>query len=57
MTRVTPFSKAFLRRVAEVAHEKNFAVVIRPDRTLVMEPRDNPQSEKQPVEPEGEVVL
>ncbi len=57
MSLVTPFTKAFLRRVAEVAAEKGFAVVIRPDRTLVLEPRDNPQSKNQPVEPEGGVVL
>lgn len=57
MTRTVPFTKASLRRAADVALEKGFAVVIRPDGTLVLEMRNYPQAEQETVEPTHEVVL
>jgi hypothetical protein len=58
MTRTVPFTKASLRRAAEVAREKGFAVVIRPDGTLVLELRNNPQIiQDRPVEERSQVVL
>jgi hypothetical protein len=58
MTRVVPFTKASLRRAADVAREKGFAVIIRPDGTLVLELRNNPQIiQDGPVEEGPEVVL
>jgi hypothetical protein len=57
MTRSVPFTKASLRRVADVAREKDFAVLIRPDGTLVLEKRNYLQAEQQPVEQAGDVVL
>jgi prophage tail gpP-like protein len=56
--RTVPFTKASLRRAADVAREKGFAVIIRPDGTLVLEQRNYPQqSEQQPVEDRREILL
>jgi hypothetical protein len=56
--RVVSFTKASLRRAADVAREKGFALVIRPDGTLVLEQRNCPQqSEQQPVEDGREILL
>jgi len=57
MSRTVSFTKASLRRAADVAREKGFAVVIRPDGTLVLEIRDRPQLEQPPVEERREIVL
>ncbi len=59
VTRALPFTKAALRRAADVAREKGFRVLIRPDGTMVLEvdPQIHPQSTDPPLEPGGEVVL
>ena len=45
MSCTVSFTKASLRRAADVAREKGFAVVIRPDGTLVLEKREYSHSE------------
>ena len=46
-----------MRRVVDVASEKGFAVVIRPDGTLILDKRNYLQAEQPPVEQAGDVVL
>jgi hypothetical protein len=56
--RTVPFTKASLRRAVDVAREKGFAVIIRPDGTLVLQQQNCPQqSEPQPVADGREILL
>lgn len=52
-----PFTKAKLRRAIDVAREKGFRVLVRPDGTWVFEKDDNPQRNDKPLEPGGEIIL
>jgi hypothetical protein len=51
------FTKAKLRRAIDVAREKGFRVLARPDGTLVFERDSNPQGADKPLEQEEEIVL
>jgi hypothetical protein len=57
MTRALPFTKATLRRAMDVAREKGFRVLVRPDGTIIFEQDDNPQPDPEAVEPKREIVL
>jgi hypothetical protein len=57
MTRTVPFTKASLRRVADVAREKDLTVIIRPDGTLVLQKQSYPQADPPAVEQGRDVVL
>jgi hypothetical protein len=52
-----PFTKAKLRRAIEVAREKGFRVLARPDGTLVFEKDNNPQGTDMPLEQDEEIIL
>ena len=58
MTRKVSFTQASLRRAIEAARKAGLRVTgIRPDGTLVLEDRSNPQSEQKAVEQERKIVL
>jgi len=58
MTRTVPFTQASLRRAIEAARKAGLRVTgIRPDGTIVLEDRNNPQPEEKAVEQEREIVL
>ena len=52
-----PVTKAKLRRAIDVAREKNFRVLVRPDGTLVFERDNNPQEPEKRLEIGEEIVL
>jgi hypothetical protein len=52
-----PFTKAKLRRAIDVAREKDFRVLVRPDGTLVFERDNNPQDPEKRLENGEEIVL
>jgi hypothetical protein len=57
-TRATvPFTKAKLRRAIDVAREKGFRVLARPDGTLVFERETNSQGTDKPLEQDEDFVL
>lgn len=56
-TSAVPFTKAKLRRAIDVAREKGFRVLARPDGTLVFEKDNNPQGADRPLEQDEEIVL
>lgn len=57
MSRALPFTKAKLRRAIDVAREKGFRVLARPDGTLVFEKDSNPQANDEALEQGEEIVL
>lgn len=61
MSRPVPFTKASLRRAAEIALEKGMRVLIRGDGTMVLERQDGMKkmgtAPEKPLEGEPEVVL
>jgi hypothetical protein len=57
MTTRFTFTKAKLRRAIDVAREKGFRVLARPDGTLVFEKDNNPQDSDEPLEQGEEIVL
>jgi hypothetical protein len=57
MSRALPFTKAKLRRAIDVAREKGFRVLARPDGTLVFEKDSNPQANDGALEQGEEIVL
>jgi hypothetical protein len=58
MTRAVSFTQASLRRAIEAARKAGLRVTgIRPDGTLILDDRNNPQLEEKAVEQEREIVL
>ena len=57
MSHAPPFTKARLRRAIDVAREKGFRVLARPDGTLVFEKDSNPQATEEALEQDKEIVL
>jgi hypothetical protein len=58
MTKKVPFTQAGLRRAIAAARKSGLRVIgIRPDGTLVLEERNNPQIVEKFVEEEREIVL
>jgi len=57
MTKAVSFTQASVRRAIEAAHKAGLRVTaIRPDGTLIVDEKDNPQAPS-PLEKEREVVL
>jgi hypothetical protein len=50
-------TKAKLRRVMDVAHDKGFRVLVRPDWTLVLERESNAQAGNKALAQDEEIVL
>ena len=57
MTQAVPFTKAKLRRALDMARERGFRLLVKPDGTLVFEKDSNPQEADKSLEQDQEIVL
>ena len=57
MTQAIPFTKAKLRRALDMARERGFRLLVKPDGTLVFEKDSNPQGADKLLEQDEEIVL